>query len=190
MKKFFVLVVWLLAFSGNATACVYLWASPGAAGKEVQTKAYAGLAWTLGAKNSSIRPDLVVGVRTLTVKSSDQVTNGADLSGRFTFAGGFSLDSARLSYVGGIRDLLGVVGVGYSSTNKAVLTTLAAQGSHARVGFDYEWANRQAIPYLEVLSLNRPKKVLGRDGSTLCVPINTEGPAGYYNTNTVGDCLE
>ncbi len=158
-KAFGILLGMLLLTSAGST-----FAGKGAvviatgSGSETQTKAYAGLAWTLGAKKSAVIPDLVVGVRSLKAKSNDRVSNGADLSARFTFLDGFSFDSVRLSYVGGKRDVLGNVGVGYSFANKGFLGTIAAQGAHARAGLDYDFSASKTRPYLELLSLGKPDK--------------------------------
>ncbi len=152
-------------------------------GSETQTKAYAGLAWTLGAKKSPAVPDLVVGVRSLKVKSNDRVSNGADLSARFTFVEGLSFDSLRLSYVGGKRDVLGNIGVGYSFASKSFLTTVAAQGAYSRAGIDYKYSSGEVSPYLELLSAGKPKKVTG--GGLGC---NSNDPNYYVPDGaSVGD---
>lgn len=152
-----------------------VFAVPGGTGSETQTKAYAGLAWTLGNQKSMLRPDLVVGVRSLKVKFNDQVNSGLDLSARFSFASNFAFDSVRLSYVGGNRDLLGNLGIGYSNTSKSYLTTLAAQGAYSRAGVDYEFNRKTLLPYFELLTVNKPKNV-SQDTTLACPPGWTVPP--------------
>jgi hypothetical protein len=74
--------------------------------------------------------------------------------------GGVSFDSTRLVYVGGERDLLGNIGVGYSNPNSTLLGTIAVQGSYARLGTDYELNKSKFVPYLELNTLDNPKKVV------------------------------
>lgn len=133
---------------------------------DTQTRAYAGLAWVLGVKKTSFIPDLVVGIRSLKVKSNDDVSNGVDLSARLTFGNGFAFDSTRLSYVGGNRDLLGNIGIGYSMTNNSFLTTIAAQGPYSRIGGDYEFSNSRINPYLELLTAEKPDNVKSKSTKT------------------------
>ena len=125
--------------------------------KKTEDRVYAGLVWTLKEK-PSYTPDLILGYRSLKVKSNDNVSGG-DLSIRMKLEGGVSFDSTRLVYVGGERDLLGNIGVGYSNTNSTLLGTLAAQGSYARLGTDYELNKNKFVPYLELNTLDNPKVV-------------------------------
>ncbi len=150
-------------------------------GSNTETKGYTGLVWSLGSKKSSGVPSLVVGVRTLKVKSNDHVSNGADLNARFSFTQGFKLENARLSYVGGKRDLLGNVGVGYSFENSSFFSTVAAQSAYSRAGLDYEFTSSKFLPYFELLSIDKPKKV---DGSRLAC---SDGVSQVPNGAAVGD---
>lgn len=158
------------AFAGVAPPII----EAGGSSNNTQTKAYAGLAWTLGKKNSAATPDLVVGVRSVKVKSNDHINSGADLSLRFSFLDGFSFDSTRLSYVGGKRELLGNVGLGYSFANKAFLGTFAAQGAYSRAGLDYDFSSSKILPYLELLSVDKPKaagsSLVCSDGGAITAP--------------------
>jgi hypothetical protein len=125
--------------------------------KKTEDRVYAGLVWTLKEK-PSYTPDLILGYRSLKVKSNDNVSGG-DLSIRMKLEGGVSFDSTRLVYVGGERDLLGNIGVGYSNPNSTLLGTIAVQGSYARLGTDYELNKNKFVPYLELNTLDNPKKV-------------------------------
>ena len=125
--------------------------------KKTDDRVYAGLVWTLKEK-PSYTPDLILGFRSLTVKSNDNASGG-DLSIRMKLEGGVSFDSTRLVYVGGERDLLGNIGVGYSNTNSTLLGTIAVQSSYARLGTDYELNKNKFVPYLELNTLDNPKNV-------------------------------
>lgn len=155
----------LLALSAHAFAgghAVFVIAAPASADSTRQTTAYAGLAWTLGGNKPGLRPDLTVGVRSVKTSSNDQVSAGADLSARFSLTTGMPLNSARLSYVFGSRDLLGNAGIGYSYASKSFMSTLAAQGPYSRASVDYEFANRRLVPSLELLTIGKPRKPVDR----------------------------
>lgn len=124
---------------------------------DTQNRAYAGLIWTLKDRTSWI-PDLTLGFRSLRVKSSDSV-NGGDLTARIKLSGGIAFDSVVLSYVGGNRDILGNIGAGYSLTNSSLLGTLAVQGPYTRIGTDYQINAGKFVPYLEVLTVDKPNNV-------------------------------
>lgn len=122
-----------------------------------ENRAYAGLVWTLQDKMSFI-PELTLGFRSLRVQSNDSV-NGADLSARIKLKDGVAFDSTRLVYVGGQRDLLGNVGIGYSTTSASFLGTAAIQGPYTRLGSDFELSSKKFVPYLELLTLEKPNNV-------------------------------
>lgn len=125
-----------------------------------ENRAYAGLVFDLDGSDGFV-PDLVVGVRTLHVKSSDSV-EGADLSARISYGKhdkGIMFDSARLVYVGGERDVMGNIGVGYSYTHSSFIGTAAIQGPYTRIGTDFEFGTKKFEPYLEVNTLDKPDNV-------------------------------
>ena len=160
---FTMVLIQMSAYGGPYYATVIT--TPGGSNTETENRAYAGLVWTLGEK-ASMTPDLSLGFRSLRVKSSNSV-EGGDLSIRIKLDGGISFDSTRLSYVGGERDVMGNIGIGYSNTNSSLLGTAAVQGAYTRVGSDYEFANQKFVPYLEVLTADKPNKVnSGGAGST------------------------
>ncbi len=179
MKKIYSLIAaFLLLFAGNAFAGIPAVAVTSSASQN-QVKAYAGLSWTLGGQKSALQPDLVVGIRSLKVSSSDKVTSGVDVSARFKFVGGVAYDSARLSYVGGNRDLLAHVGFGYSSSSKSYLATVAGQGPFSRIGLDYELTNSRLVPYLDLITLGKPKKVEPRTTYECPVGTTLDTGSGY-----------
>lgn len=154
-----ILISLLLSFAGSAFAGNPSPVAVTSSATQTQTNAYAGLSWTLGGQKSSLVPYAVVGIRTLEVKSDDKVSNGVDISARFKFSDGAAYDSSRLSYVSGNRDMLTHVGFGYSNTNKSFLATLAGQGAYSRVGVDYEFTNSKLLPYLDLLTVDKPESV-------------------------------
>jgi hypothetical protein len=118
---------------------------------------YAGLVWELG-QSATIVPSVTVGARSLNVNSGSSV-DGADLSLRIKLKDGFAFDSSRLVYVGGDRDLMGNIGVGYSFVDKDILATVAIQGPYIRAGVDFQIQNKALKPYVEVNTLSKPDRV-------------------------------
>ena len=123
----------------------------------VDNRVYAGLVWNLDGSSGFV-PDLVLGARSLNVNSSNSVS-GADLNVRLTHNAAMFLDSIRLSYVGGTREVMGNAGLGYSFTGANLLGTVAAQAAYSRVGADWIFSKNAAKPYIEVNSLYAPKPV-------------------------------
>lgn len=125
-----------------------------------ENRVYGGLVFDLDGSDGFI-PDLVLGLRTLHVKSSDNV-EGADLSARISYGKhdkGILFDSARLVYVGGERDVMGNIGIGYSNTHSSFIGTAAIQGPYVRVGSDYEFGTNKFEPYAEVNTLDKADNV-------------------------------
>ena len=125
-----------------------------------ENRVYGGLVFDLDGSDGFV-PDLVVGVRTLHVKSSDSV-EGADLSARISYGKhdkGIMFDSARLVYVGGERDVMGNIGIGYSNTHSSFIGTAAIQGPYTRIGTDFEFGTKKFEPYLEINTLDKADNV-------------------------------
>lgn len=123
-----------------------------------ETRAYAGLAWTLGADKTGLKPDVVVGVQSVQINAANKITSGMDLNTRFKVSNGMALDSARLSLVTGKRDLAQSIGLGYSLVHKSPLVTVAAQGPYSRLALDYRWADQQWAPSFELLTIGAPER--------------------------------
>jgi len=134
----------------------------------IDNRAYAGLSWSLDGGKGFV-PDLILGARSLNVNSSDTV-NGADFNIRLSYKGAVSVDSVRLSYVGGSREFMGNAGLGYSFAQDSIFGTAAAQAAYSRLGVDYLFGKETFNPYLEGNSLYAPKPVNGNPGSTSCAP--------------------
>ncbi len=124
---------------------------------ETDTRAYAGLVWSLNS-HSNIKPDLMLGVRSLRVNSNDNV-NGADLAARIKLQDGISFDSVRLSYVGGQRDIQGNIGAGYSFANSSLLGNVSLSGQFLNLGSDFLINTKTFIPYIDINTLSKPDKV-------------------------------
>ena len=130
------------------------------ANSSTENRVYAGIVFDLDGSDGYV-PDLVLGVRTLHVKSNDNV-EGADLSARVSYGKhdkGLDFDSVRLVYVGGERDLMGNIGVGYSHSHQSFLGTVAVQGAYTKLGTDFEIGSNKFEPYLEVNTLDKPSNV-------------------------------
>lgn len=150
--------------SPSTNTCALPTGSTGA-GEFRDNKYYGGLVWELDGSRG-LKPDLIIGYRSLLVKSDDTV-NGGDFSLRFRFDDGITFDSTRLVYVGGRRDVMGNAGIGYSNTYKSPLFNLAVQGEYARLGVDYLWVGRNELKfYFELNSLAKPD--VASDGALSC----------------------
>lgn len=124
-----------------------------------ENRLYAGLVFNFDSNNGFI-PDFVVGARSLHIDSSNDIA-GADLSARISYSKhnkSFIFDSTRLVYVGGERDVMGNIGIGYSNTDSSLLGTIAIQAPYSRIGTDYEFGKNKFKPYLEINSLDKPNK--------------------------------
>jgi hypothetical protein len=72
-------------------------------------------------------------------------------------------------YVGGERDVMGNLGVGYSFTHGSLLGTVAVQGPHARAGVDYLLGDGSVKPYVELNTLAKPGDVRESIGAPVVV---------------------
>lgn len=127
-----------------------------------ENRVYAGIVFDLDGSDGFM-PDLVLGIRSIHSKSNNDV-NGGDLSARISYGKhdkGILFDSARLVYVGGQRDVMGNIGIGYSNIHESLLGTIAIQGPYSRIGTDFEFNKNKLEPYLEINSLDKPNKVQG-----------------------------
>jgi len=144
-------------------------------GHYVENRAYVGFEWAFDKKNS-IAPEVVFGLRSLTVKS-DNAVSGGDFSLRFNAAHGWNLDSAKLVYIGGNRDVQGNIGGGYSFVDAHPIVTAAIQVPYALLGDDYVFGLREFRPFAQINTLQKVKPV--QAGSN--VPLSC--PSGYSLAN-------
>lgn len=131
--------------------------------------AFAGLTWEFGGKSGYV-PNLVLGVRQLQVHGDNSV-NGAELSFSLSVFQRQQLDSVKLGYISGNRDLQAKIGGGYSFEYGTWLATGAIQGAHLAVGSDYLYGVDKFKPYVEISSYERPRAVQGGSNAPLtCAP--------------------
>jgi hypothetical protein len=125
-----------------------------------ENRVYAGIVFDLDGSDGFV-PDVVLGFRSLHVNSSDSV-DGADLSARISYGKhdkGIMFDSARLVYVGGERNVMGNIGIGYSNTHASFIGTAAIQGPYTRIGSDFEFGKNKFEPFLEINTLDKANNV-------------------------------
>lgn len=130
----------------------------GGSAKNTENRIYSGFVWELFGEQGMI-PDFVIGVRSLQVKSNDNV-NGADASFKIKFQDQISADSWRLTYVGGERAIMGNVGVGYSLSHSSWLGTAAIQAPYTRLSADYLVSENKFKYFAELNTLDKPSSVL------------------------------
>ena len=124
-----------------------------------EKRLYIGLAWALGSGARSIIPAVNLGYSSLKV-SSDNGLHGVDISARISYANSqLKLDSTRLFYVHGERDLMTLYGAGYAVNKNDFMGALAVQKSHLRLGTDVLLQQQTLHPYIEINSLDTPARV-------------------------------
>lgn len=125
--------------------------------KQKTTRWYTGLVWELGGQHG-MKPDIVFGVRSLSVKNIDSVSGG-DANLRFRIKdSSLSLDSARLAYVSGKPSALANAGLGYSFTHSSPIVTGAVQGGYLRLSSDYLFNQNKFQFFGELNTLKKPEK--------------------------------
>lgn len=129
-----------------------------------ENRAYIGFEWPLTDK-ASLAPQLVLGLRSLTVKNSNTVSGG-DLSVRIDAFHHWVFDNVKLAYVGGNTDLQENIGGGYSFVDARPLATVALQGPYSRIGLDYVFGAGVFKPYIGVNSLKKPEQLSGNSQLT------------------------
>jgi hypothetical protein len=177
LLTFFALIITSQNAIAGATATIYTWSKT----SETETTAYAGLVWTLG-KEFKKTPKLTLGIRAikketpLTIvevttfetsggtallsdgKPSTKIKGGLDFSARINFDNTMKVESTRLLYVNGNKDLLGNLGIGYSFVNDRPFGTLGIQAEYSRIGMDVALDNSMlASPqfFAELLTLGK-----------------------------------
>jgi len=141
-------------------------------GQHTETRAYVGLNWKLG--TSPGMPNVILGVRSVKVKTNDDLSNGADLSMQFTMVSGFQFDRVRLLGIGGTRDAFYGFGMGYNYGVRSWLFSGAAGLPYARLIGDYTLSNG-LDGYFQIETLAKPKHYQ----DSQCVPIS--GTSGLYS---------
>lgn len=109
---------------------------------KTETKAYAGLNWTLG---GGATPALVLGAFRAKV-DSDGDTQGGNLAFHINLAGGVKPGKLKLGYINGKENIQGEVGIGYDFMKNAPLLGLGINAPHVSAGVD-AYMNPGFVPY-------------------------------------------
>lgn len=117
------------AFAG--TTGYSLIAGTGSAEK-TDTRAYAGLNWTLG---GGATPALVLGVFDVKVKANGDTTGG-NLAFHINLTGGVKPGKVKLAYINGKEDVQGEIGLGYDFLKNAPLLGLGINAPYVSAGVD------------------------------------------------------
>ncbi|MGO9443787.1 MAG: hypothetical protein ACLPXB_03305 [Thiobacillaceae bacterium] len=141
---------------------------------KTETKAYAGLNWSL---SGGITPSLVLGVAQASVKS-DGDTQGGDLSLDISFLGGIKPGKLKLSYLNGKETVQGELGVGYNFLTAAPLLGLGFNAPYSNLGLDL-YKGGSFDPYITIDTQSKFKKPTPTT-TEQCVPVNGAGGA-YLN---------
>jgi len=148
--------------------------------ESTDTRAYAGLVWTLG-KDFKKTPELTLGLSAIKQESglaftenwidtfpvnqpSESVEGGLDWSLRINFDNGVAVDSTRLLYLNGDRDLLGNIGLGYSFAESRPFGTIGVQAPYSRIGVDVALDNGTLTTpefFVELLTLDKEDRLIG-----------------------------
>ena len=117
------------------------------------SSAYFGVVWRFGSGASS-RPELVAGIRSVTVESSREL-RGVDLNLRVDLTG--RLTRVALSGLRGQDRNVANLGFGYEFQNSEVFVSSALQRDHIRAGVDFGLTRNEWDPYLELNSQTIPE---------------------------------
>jgi len=135
-------------------------------GSRTSTRGYLGLSVSFGGGGAA-KSGLVVGVQSIRVRSSNRL-HGVDANVRFSFDSGF--DRFAVAGLVGRRDVYANIGGGYSARRGEAFATGGVQAPFMRAGADFGLQSGNFEPYLEVNTLDRPRRVSG--GGLAC-------PDGY-----------
>jgi hypothetical protein len=146
------------AMAGVATTPPTFTTTPGTSSEtsRTDTRAYAGLNWTLG---GGYTPALVLGVANTKVKSNGNTT-GARLAFHLNLAGGIAPGMLKLSYLSGKNDLQGEIGAGYNFLKGAPALSLGLNAPYIAAGLD-GYLNPEIVPYVTLHTqgaFSKPKR--------------------------------
>ena len=129
----------------------------GGSGSYSDTRPYLGLSWSFGGGASRL-PSFVVGAQSIRVNSSNRL-RGIDLNARFNLSDGF--ERIALSGLVGRRDIYANIGGGYNFSRNEFVGTAALQTTFVRAGLDVGMNTGVLEPYVEINTLDRPRRVSG-----------------------------
>lgn len=109
---------------------------------KTETRAYAGLNWTLG---GGATPALVLGAFRTKV-DSDGDTQGGNLAFHINLAGGVKPGKLKLGYLNGKEDIQGELAIGYDFMKNAPLLGLGINAPYVNAGVD-AYMNPGFVPY-------------------------------------------
>jgi len=124
------------ALAGVATT-YNLVGTTGGATSQTETRAYAGLKWSI---DGGATPSLVLGAMHARVSSGGN-TEGANLALSINLAGGVKPASIKLGYLNGKEDIQGELSVGYNFLKATPLVGLGVNAPYANIGADWLYGN-------------------------------------------------
>jgi len=110
---------------------------------------FAALQWTFGAE--TIKPDVVIGYRSVDVESSGDVSGW---QGSVSYRPGDGVDKLKLEGVTGDEDIQYTYGGGYSLQHHQPLVSAGVNGSYLTAGADYIIGEHKIEPYVGLTTLN------------------------------------
>lgn len=141
----------------------------GSGASKTETKAYAGLNWTLGGGTT---PALVLGATRARVQS-DGDTAGGNLAFYINLAGGIKPGKLKLGYINGKENLQGELGVGYDFLKSAPLLGLGINAPYISAGVD-AYAGPGFVPYATLRTQGKFDKPTNQTPAQ-CVVDNSTG---------------
>ncbi|BCB28007.1 hypothetical protein SKTS_28930 [Sulfurimicrobium lacus] len=109
----------------------------GGATSQTETRAYAGLKWSV---EGGATPSLVLGAMRARISSGGN-TEGANLALSINLAGGVKPASIKLGYLNGKEDFQGELGVGYNFLKATPLVGFGVNAPYANLGADWSYGN-------------------------------------------------
>ncbi len=110
---------------------------------------FAALQWTFGAE--SVKPDVVIGYRSVDVDSSGDVSGW---QGSVSYRPEHGVDKLKLEGVTGDEDIQYTYGGGYSLQHHKPLVSAGINGSYLTAGADYVIGSHKIEPYVGLTTLS------------------------------------
>lgn len=120
---------------------------------DTENKAYIGLVWQVD-KTLSFVPALTLGFQSMQI-DANRYNNGADISMLINLQNPSMLDSLRMMYIGGERNIQFNLGGGYSFAKSMFFGSTFLQIPYARFGTNYFFNSGELDPKFEINSLGQ-----------------------------------
>ncbi|RVU86174.1 hypothetical protein EOL70_01630 [Leucothrix sargassi] len=149
---------------------------------------FAALQWTFGAE--SMKPDVVVGYRSVDVDTSGDVS-GWQASASYKAHEG--VDKLKLEGVTGDKDIQFTYGGGYSLQQKKALLSASANGEHVVVGADYVVGDKGVDPFFGVTTIGTydvPEDPATKVDNSTVETVSTVSHVDETTTAPVNDDLQ